>query len=367
MGGWATDANAAGIQTRIHAVRDAEGQIVAIEASSLSPELLAEIRQRLNADEVFALLTLNVKVAFAAADSPAIAGSYTVRGHTLRFTPRYAFREGQAYRAMSRIGDVSFDFQQPARKATPPAEVTAVYPDVSVVPENLLRFYIEFSTPMSRGSAYEHVQLLDSEARPVELPFLELGEELWDPEQKRLTLIIDPGRIKRGVKPREDLGTVLQEGEKFTLVVLPTWLDAANRPLRGKFTKTIRVGPPIEQAIDPAQWKITPPAAGSHEPVTIDFPRALDHALLQRMIEVRTASGAAIEGEVTVSNQQRRWQMRTAHSWPNSKYEIVVDHALEDLVGNRIGRAFEVDQVGPITGQLQTDVVRLLFEITSPK
>ena len=32
----------------------------------------------------------------------------------------------------------------------------------------------------------------------IELPFLEIDEELWDPAMMRLTLFIDPGRIKRG-------------------------------------------------------------------------------------------------------------------------------------------------------------------------
>ncbi len=56
---------------------------------------------------------------------------------------------------------------------------------------------------MSRGEAYRRIHLLDADGKPIERAFLELGEELWDPDGKRFTLFIDPGRIKRGLKPRK--------------------------------------------------------------------------------------------------------------------------------------------------------------------
>ena len=69
---------------------------------------------------------------------------------------------------------------------------------------------------MSRGEVYRRVRLV-GEQGDVDLPFLELGEELWDPEGRRLTLLFDPGRIKRGLKPREDAGQILQPGKRYAL------------------------------------------------------------------------------------------------------------------------------------------------------
>ena len=61
-----------------------------------------------------------------------------------------------------------------------------------------------FDAPMSRGEAYRHIHLVDAKTgREVEAPFLELGEELWDGDFRRFTLLCDPGRVKRGLKPRE--------------------------------------------------------------------------------------------------------------------------------------------------------------------
>lgn len=41
----------------------------------------------------------------------------------------------------------------------------------------------------------------------------------------RLTLIIDPGRIKRGARPLEELGPALKAGKKYTLAIGREWRD----------------------------------------------------------------------------------------------------------------------------------------------
>ena len=74
---------------------------------------------------------------------------------------------------------------------------------------------------MSRGEAYRHIRLLDATGKPVAAPFLELDEELWSDDGKRFTLLFDPGRIKRGLKPREELGPVLEAGKSYELVDRP--------------------------------------------------------------------------------------------------------------------------------------------------
>jgi hypothetical protein len=145
--------------------------------------------------------------------------------------------------------------------------------------------------------------------------------------------------------------------------VQSSWPDAQNRPLRKESTKHFRVGPPIDEAIDPAQWRISVPPRDSREPLTIDFPRPLDHALLQRMLTVRSVLGKPVPGEELVSREERRWELRPTDAWPPGRFEVVVDSALEDLAGNRIGRAFEAVEFGPTSGQIQAEAVRLGFEI----
>jgi hypothetical protein len=158
----------------------------------------------------------------------------------LRFTPQFPLTPGVAYRAefngqqlsAAATKKVTSEFAVPSPHRGPGTVVTNVFPSAAEVPENLLKFYLHFSAPMSRGRIYEHIHLRDEAGKDVELPFLEIDEELWDPEMKRLTLFIDPGRIKRGVQPLEEIGPSLEEGHRFTLAIDATWLDATGQPLR---------------------------------------------------------------------------------------------------------------------------------------
>src|SRR5262249_48641390 len=161
----------------------------------------------------------------------------------------------------------------------------------SKLPENQLKFYLHFSAPMSRGDVYRHIKLLNAAGKPVELPFLELVDELWDRDAKRLTLLFDPGRIKRGLKPREDLGPVLEEGKSSTLAIDRGWPDAEGNPLKDSFRKPFKVTAREDRRPDPKTWKIEPPPAGTAKPLTVRFPRPMDHALLNRVLWVTDANG----------------------------------------------------------------------------
>lgn len=48
---------------------------------------------------------------------------------------------------------------------------------------------------------------------------LAMPDGLWDPEGRRLTLFLHPGRIKRGVAMHEALGLALRPGRRYRLVV----------------------------------------------------------------------------------------------------------------------------------------------------
>ena len=77
--------------------------------------------------------------------------------------------------ANAKIADLSLEFATPEQPSTPPAEVTHIYPSSDRLPENLLRFYIHFSTPMSRGEAYRHIHLRDADGRELEGRFWSLA------------------------------------------------------------------------------------------------------------------------------------------------------------------------------------------------
>ncbi len=286
-----------------------------------------------------------------AADEPAVLGSYKAIPGGVRFTPRYPLQPGLRYRAEFDSGDgaeVREEFQAPERPPAAATKVAAVYPTASELPENQLKFYLHFTAPMGRGEAYDHLRLLDEAGDDLDLPFLEIGEELWDPSGKRLTLLLDPARVKHGLKPREEQGPVLEAGRRYTLVIDPRWRDAAGRPLAAGFRKRFSVGRPDEISPDPRRWQVSSPAAGSREPLVVRFGESLDQALLERMLWVADSAGEPVAGEAEVGDREVSWSFVPRQPWRIAKYRLMADPLLEDLAGNSIARKFEVERTRPV-------------------
>jgi hypothetical protein len=229
----------------------------------------------------------------------------------------------------------------PAKSSEPTTKVAAIYPTGSVLPENLLKFYVHFTAPMSRGSSYQHVQLLDENGVPVELPFVEIGEELWDARQQRLTLLLDPGRIKRGLLPHNEVGPPLIPGRSYTLVIDKNWLDAERQPLQTEFRKTFRVESSDRVQPQSKDWKTTLPCVDSTKPLTLRFGEPLDQALLTHSLQVVDAAGKTVPGNMTVTANESAWHFIPRHAWPSGEFKIRVDTRLEDLAGNSIQRLFD--------------------------
>jgi hypothetical protein len=307
---------------------------------------------------------------------PPLLGSYRVDGGVLRFQPRFPLEPGVVYRARFDPGKlftapedaqqlpvISATFALPAEPVAATTRVTAVYPGGDVLPENLLKFYLHFSAPMSRGMAYEHVHLRDGTGKAVAFPFVELAEELWDPSGQRLTILFDPGRIKTGLKPREELGPILHPGETYTLVIDRGWSDAAGQPLVADYRKTFRAGPTDSQSPDPAHWKTRVPGPGTRDPLLLTFPEPLDHAMLTRVLAIIDANHQPVSGDVAVEAGETRWRFTPESPWRAGRYQITVDKDLEDLAGNSIGRPFEVDVFDKVERKPVSETVSLPFEV----
>jgi len=274
-------------------------------------------------------------------DAPPLAGSFRYESATLTFTPRYPFQPGLAYRV--RFAHGAQRAETVLRAAAASGHATAVVerllPSSSEWPENLLRFYIHFSAPMSRGEAFARLHLLDLTAgAEVKLPFLEIHEELWDGDQRRLTVLFDPGRVKRGLVPHNEVGAPLVAGRRYRLVVEADWRDARNMPLREVFSKEFTAVAAVRAGLDPQSWKITAPRAGSRDPVVVDFPRPLDAGLLVSCLTV-----ANVAGEGRSERDQSRWVFVPDAPWAAAEQQLLIGAALEDVAGNRLGRAFDVD------------------------
>ncbi|HET9220308.1 MAG TPA: Ig-like domain-containing protein [Terriglobia bacterium] len=306
-------------------------------------------------------------VSVDAPNVPPLLGRYRIENKTLIFEPQFPLQPGVSYRAVAKIpgatAPVFLLLRIPKPNMTPTTVVDRVYPSSNVLPENQLKFYIHFSSPMARGSAYDHVSLVDASGKKVEKPFLELGEELWDPSGRRFTLFIDPGRIKRGLLSHHELGVALLEGKRYSLVVSKEWKDAQGRLLASDFKKTFTVGPADRNTVDLKSWTVRAPAAGTRNVLTVVFPEPMDHAILERELDVVTEAGAVIKGGVSVGSGEKSWIFTPDAAWKSGTYSIRAGTSLADLAGNMIDRPFEIDVFERVDNNLDRTTRSLQFKI----
>jgi hypothetical protein len=283
-------------------------------------------------------------------DLPGISGERTVVGDEVRFFPDFPFESGVQYRAILDLGGLGqaglagvliHEFSFPKESPTAEPEVSQAFPSSEVLPENLLRFYIRFSNPMRRGHAADNIEVLGSDGRPTPDVLYRAPVELWDGSMTCLTILFDPGRLKRGVGPNRVLGPPLEVGERYTLAISSGMIDIHGRPLRQGFRKSFTVSEAVREAIAINNWMITPPSADSREPLEITFARPLDWAQLWQGITVASEGGERISGRVDITKGETRWHFTPDAPWRKGSHSVRVSPNVEDACGNTPYSAFD--------------------------
>src|SRR5262249_27101055 len=146
---------------------------------------------------------------------------------------------------------------------------------------------------------------------------------LWDAERRRLTILLDPARIKRGLVPHDQAGYPLRSGTSFRLEVNDGFRDARGVPLAAGADRHYRVGADERRRVDPDRWSLPPPARDSVEPVTVRFGRSLDHGLLARCLHVTGPDGRQVRGRARAGPEERSWQLTPSEPWAEGSYDLV--------------------------------------------
>ena len=285
------------------------------------------------------------------------AGTWTRAGKTVRFVPRFGPVAGSAFVLIGRADHRSHPWRELARFAVPEAEhtpttiVESIDPTVDTVPANLLRFSVTFSAEMEEGSATGNVRVLDESGAEVLGALLEMPPELWDRSRRRLTVLLEPGRIKRGLQPNVQAGAPLQEGGSVTVVVGSAIRDSGGAQLKAEARRKFHVGAPIRSRVDPARWDVRWPD-GRTDPVVVLFDRALDRALVGRYLGVVDPSGHPVPGTATLAEDARQWVFDPAENLADPR--LRVDARLEDLAGNSVRRVFDRDLSHPQDDGIET-------------
>ena len=269
-----------------------------------------------------------------------MAGELVHDGEDACFVARFGFFEGRSY-VVTVDGVQEPPITVALPRTAPRSSVAAIYPTAAVVPRNLLRLYVWFSGPMAAAQAGRNVRLVDGSGADLKGALLPGEEELWDSGRRRLTLLLDPARIKRGLAAHREVGYPLSTGGTFTVLIEPGFTDAQGSPLRGAAKRSYLVGPDERRHVDPATWLVTPPTAGQVCPLEVRFPGPLDHGLVARCLHVVDPHGRRVDGRVEIGLGERSWSLLPARAWARGRHRIVVDPLLEDVAGNSVSRVFD--------------------------
>lgn len=159
-----------------------------------------------------------------------------------------------------------------------------------------------------------------------------------------LTILLDPGRLKRSVGPNRMLGPPLQAGQRYTLRIGSGMIDGHGQPLPKDFSKTFLVAAAQRERISVGSWTVRPPSGESREAIAVTFPQPLDWMQLWSGILVVSETHSPIAGRIEIDSGGIQWRFIPEAPWRTGMYRLLVASALEDICGNTPDGPFD----GPI-------------------
>jgi hypothetical protein len=220
------------------------------------------------------------------------------------------------------------------RIQTSPEVPIRISPQARVLPANTLRFYLHFPRSAEAHFDRDHLWLLNEQEQAVRDPFLVLSQELWSADGRRLTVLMEPGRIKRGLGSDPSHEPALAAGRTYSLVV-----TALGQTARHAF----RVSDPVLKAVDETRWRLVSPTTASLDPAVVHFDRVMDAALCEDEIAVLTPAGDVVQTRVSLAPGGTAARLIPSRPWRAGEHRLIVSERLEDVCGNRLGEALDHD------------------------
>ena len=217
-----------------------------------------------------------------------------------------------------------------AEPSTP--RVVLVQPSGTQVPANLLRISIRFATQVE-GPLLPRITLVRADGGKIQKPFLE--QELWSPDGDVLTIMMNPGRVKSGLKARAEMGPILSVGDDVSLAI-------DGRPI-----KRWRVGPRDEAGPVTSGWKVSAVRAESLQPLVVILDGPID-GRDAGYLAIADAGGRRVAGRSRLTVGESAWTFTPDAPWRAGAYKLVVRGTLEDPAGNRVSSRFETSIYSPV-------------------
>lgn len=281
-----------------------------------------------------------------------------IEDDVLEFVPNFPFVANTQYLLVAEAKGKTFQkrFALP-KKELKPLEVSKIYPTSDILPENLLRAYIEFSNPMKTSYNLEHIKLINSKGEEIKGAIFNNAYELWDASQKQLTIIFDPARVKTNLIANKSLGRALQPGQEYSLQI-DSVQDIYGQMLKTPFIKTFRVVNQDTITPNTKYWKITTPKSKTTQPIQIRFNGAVDRMSLLTRIQVFDKYNNRVEGNIVITDYETSWHFKPKHHWEAGKYQLIVNSRLADPSGNNLNGLFD-HQVGHLKSEKEGELIKL--------
>jgi hypothetical protein len=188
-----------------------------------------------------------------------------------------------------------------------------------------LRLSIHFREAQS-GAVLPRLALRDQTGKVRRDMFL--SQELWSPDQKILTVLFDPGRLKTGIGRRETMGPPL------------AGLSAVTLTLDGSPLKRWRVDQYPCQSINPELWRIEAPQLNTRSPLRVKLPEAVD-IQSEHLLAVVDSSGQRVSGTEQLTAAETLWLFKPGVPWLPGEYRLVLHPDFENPCGDRVDDNFE--------------------------
>lgn len=278
-------------------------------------------------------------------DTTIILGYYNVLEYETLFHPVIPFTRGNTYE-VRREGKIVATFDIPWPDASVKAEVLHVYPSADTLPENLLKFYIQFSLPMQEGNELDHIILIKDGKDTVKNAFLDFQLGLWSNDRKTLTVWFDPGRIKRDLQPNKLLGPPLEKGHHYQLIIGKGWDTGEGVAIQSSFEKKFVTTTRDNESPNMMKWKIFSPATLSKDPLTVEFEEPMNYDW-GGCFNVYDSSGNYIFGRVEIGRNEKSLLFYPDKRWASGLHNINVCPQIEDVAGNNFDHLFDNDLAQP--------------------
>lgn len=219
-------------------------------------------------------------------------------------------------------------------------KVIAIYPTTDSIPVNILRFYIQFSAPIQEMDILKHIELLDENNKNITGVFYENQYELWNENRTKVTLIVDPGRVKLGLLANNKMGRAFDEGKNYSLKIDSLLLGFNNQPLANSYSKKFTAVKEDIVPPDTKKWKLSLPISNTTEPIVIDFKDKIDHISANTLIKI-FRDNKEIKGKMFLQNHEQKAIFIPYKKFKKGSYQLIVNYRLEDIAANSVNQVFD--------------------------